>query len=85
MAILQIAAAEIAGIDRMVFHAGQGGGDALEAARRAIEALSGGATTSPGELIGRVASMGFEWVSATATDVPLHAKFCGSSSTPAMR
>ncbi len=63
MATLQILAAEIAGLERLVFHTFDAPGTkAPDAARVLIEGtLASGSVIDTGELIRRVAAMGFEW------------------------
>jgi hypothetical protein len=63
MAMLQVLAAQMAGVERLVFHAvGAAGLGPLEAARSLIEEHL--ARTSPGDtgtVIERITGMGFEW------------------------
>ncbi|MBI4493235.1 MAG: hypothetical protein HY690_10640 [Chloroflexi bacterium] len=63
MATLQVLAAEMAGVDGLVFHTGDGAGaEALEKARSVIEVdLASGPAARLAELIARIASSGFEW------------------------
>jgi hypothetical protein len=63
MATLQVLAANMAGVERIVFHTGDSAGaEALRMARRLIEEdLAGRSGTGLGELIEWIASIGFEW------------------------
>ncbi len=63
MAMLQVLAAEMAGLELLVFHTGAAdGAGALASARRLIEeGLMSEPEVGPGELIERIASLGFEW------------------------
>lgn len=63
MAMLQVLAAEMAGLERMVFHTGDAAGaQALATARRLLEEdLTSKPGTALSELIERIASLGFEW------------------------
>jgi hypothetical protein len=63
MVMLQVLAGEMAGLERMVFYTGDAvGAEALATARRRIEEdLTSGPGTGMGDLITRVASIGFEW------------------------
>ena len=63
MALLQIVAAAMAGLDRLPFHTGPPGGDRqLARARQLIDdELGGTQRMSTEELIGRVEAIGFEW------------------------
>lgn len=63
MAALQVLAAGMAGVERLVFHTGDGtGAGALEEARRLIEKeLASTPGETPAACIERIASMGFEW------------------------
>lgn len=63
MATLQVLAAEMAGLERLVFHTGEAAGAAaLEAAIRLIGTdLASGPASNTGDMIERIASIGFEW------------------------
>ncbi len=62
MAMLQVLATEMAGVERTVFHTGDGtGADALKSALRHIEGVPSGARIGTRELIEHVASIGFKW------------------------
>jgi hypothetical protein len=63
MAVLQILAAGLAGVDQLVFHDGGHGGRApLEEAPRWIDSGIGiGQARSTCELIDRIEAIGFEW------------------------
>ncbi len=63
MALLQILASQMAGLGRLVFHAGDSVGvrDFEKACRVASEELSGPDPTRTDELIDKIASMGFQW------------------------
>jgi len=67
MAMLQVIAAGIAGIERMVFHTGVNGSTDLAAAQSMLEGLASGAPESIRERIERVASLGFEWGESNGT------------------
>jgi hypothetical protein len=63
MTILQIIAAEMAGMDRIVFHTGDSSGDAaIDEARQLFEEdLVNGSPVSVRALMTRIESIGFEW------------------------
>jgi len=63
MAILQVLAARMAGLDRLVFHTGDIGGRAplTEASQIIREDLGGQANQETRESIVRIEAMGFEW------------------------
>lgn len=58
MALLQVAAAGLAGLDRLVFHAGTGGRGPIEAA---LERLRGMAPLATADVIEAVARIGYVW------------------------
>jgi hypothetical protein len=61
--MLQILAAELAEVDRLVFHVGHGkeAGAALRMAQSAIDLRLPPSPISRNELAERIASLGFEW------------------------
>jgi len=63
MAMLQVLAAGMAGVSRLVFHCfNQGGVRALAEATTRLRAVApGGTMASTGQLIGQVVDMGFRW------------------------
>ena len=63
MAILQILAAEIAGVDRLIFHTGQDrrGWEVVEIARQKLKANFPDGILEGDELIERLVALGFEW------------------------
>ena len=63
MAMLQILAAEMAGLERVVFHTGSGSGaEDLEAARsQCAQVLLGEPRVETNRVIERIAALGFEW------------------------
>jgi len=62
MALLQVVAARLAGLDRLVFHTGAPGGDEPFAQALSLHDVElAGQTWQPGELIHRIESMGFAW------------------------
>lgn len=63
MALLQVLAAAIAGLDRLAFHTGGAGGEAplAEALRILRDDLRTGPSMPTGELVGRLEGFGFEW------------------------
>jgi hypothetical protein len=62
MALLQLVAAEMAGLDRIVFHTGGPGGEApFEEASRILLDMSSGERLVTGDLVDQVAGMKFMW------------------------
>lgn len=62
MALLQIVAARMAGLERLVFHTGSPSGDApLADAQRLIEKLAGGEAIGSTELLAAIEAQGFRW------------------------
>lgn len=62
MALLQVIAARLAGVDRLVFHSvGETGRADFNFAVRLIEKDLGGASTGSRDLVRRIAAIGFEW------------------------
>ena len=62
MALLQVLAARMAGIERLVFHTGSPGGDApLTAARSLLAELTGGDPIATGNLLVASDAHGFAW------------------------
>ena len=60
MLMLQIAAANAAGLAQLVLHTGAKGEEAFQEACRTLERV-GDSSCSPSDLVARVASVGFEW------------------------
>ena len=62
MATLQGLAAQMAGLERLVFHTGSPGGDApLAAARSLLAALTGGGPAATTDLLAAIEEQGFHW------------------------
>ena len=63
MSALQMLAAEMAGVDRLVLHTLEAAGSgAVATAKGLVERqLAGGGVLAAGELIRRLAALGFEW------------------------
>jgi hypothetical protein len=62
MAMLQVLAARMAGLERLAFHTGAPGGDApLAAALDRIAALTGGGPTATDDLIDAIDDQGYRW------------------------
>ena len=62
MALLQVAAARMAGLERLVFHTGSPGGDApLADARSVIEELTGAEAIATSDLLVAIEAQGFRW------------------------
>jgi hypothetical protein len=62
MALLQVVAAEMAGLDRLVFHTGGRGGDApLEKAVDLLRGIESGGRIATRALVEELVGMGFEW------------------------
>lgn len=66
MSLLQLIAADLAGVDRLVFHS-PGGGDHFDEARRILEGLrrekrdESQLTLSTRDLLSRIEKLNFEW------------------------
>jgi hypothetical protein len=63
MAILQVLSAEMAGLERVVFHTGnaRGAEDLVEARRVIEEDMASAPGVDAAELLERLVSLGFEW------------------------
>jgi len=62
MALLQVVAARLAGLDRLVFHTGGPGGEApLAEGLETLARLTGGVRTDTSRLIAALATYGFRW------------------------
>jgi len=61
MALLQAVAAQLAGLDRLVFHAGSGSAPLEEALGLLASSRVSGGGASTGDFIGSVETMGFRW------------------------